>query len=290
MPPQSKRGIGFSDMEMESLLNLIEQVLPIGGVEWDTIEREHATTWPQQSRTKESLRRKFQSLYRQKIPTGDPNCPPNVRRAKHIHYKLKEKTEMSDGDDDDDELGSDPSDESSVEVDSTAPPVAEVVQQASVSRQASVSPLPTRAELRASVASIPTGGVASSEGSLTGSSKKKKRPSPKFVSQIGSRKKKAAKYGGEDDDFSMSEYLKMMMLQREQDRQDERQRRTEEREEEREHRKEEAKQRAASLQQQQMFQQMLMMQMFGSTSMPSLAMPSFPTDDDEASNNNEKVV
>ena len=50
---------------------------------------------------------------------------------------------MSDGDDDDDELGSDPSDESSVEVDSTAPPVAEVVQQASVSRQASVSPQPT---------------------------------------------------------------------------------------------------------------------------------------------------
>ena len=88
---------------------------------------------------------------------------------------------MSDGDEDDDELGSDPSDESSVEVETiNMPPVAEVVQQASVSRQASVSPQPTGA----SVSSIPTGGVASSEGSLTGSSKKKKRASPKFVSQI----------------------------------------------------------------------------------------------------------
>jgi hypothetical protein len=72
--PSTKRGTGFSAAETDNLLELMATILPIGGEE-----------------------------YRTKVATGDPNCPPQVRRAKHIQNCLKEKTDMSDGDDDEDD-------------------------------------------------------------------------------------------------------------------------------------------------------------------------------------------
>lgn len=35
-------------------------------------------------RVMDYLRTKFDNLAKTKKPTGDPSCPPNVRRAKHI--------------------------------------------------------------------------------------------------------------------------------------------------------------------------------------------------------------
>jgi hypothetical protein len=105
--PLTKRDTGFSAAETNNLLELLETILPIGGEEWDRVEREHEKLWPTQKRTKESSKCKFQSLYRTKMATGDPNCPPQVRRAKHIQNRLKEKTDMSDGDDDEDSNNND---------------------------------------------------------------------------------------------------------------------------------------------------------------------------------------
>ena len=88
------RGVAFSPEEVNDLLNSICSVLPIGGEEWDMVEHVHTAAWPDCKRTKESLRRKFRQLYNKKCPTGDPNCPDDVRRAKRLHAYIKAKTDM----------------------------------------------------------------------------------------------------------------------------------------------------------------------------------------------------
>ena len=82
-------------------------------MEWDRIEKEHGAKWPDKKRTTDSLKRKFQNLYRHRIPTGDPNCPVSVRRAKRIRNTIREKTELSDGEEEDnlDEDSSDDDDD-----------------------------------------------------------------------------------------------------------------------------------------------------------------------------------
>ena len=54
-------------------------------------------------RNKESLKRKFRTLFITKIPTGDPNCPPEIRRAKNLYELIKKKSELSEGDDDEED-------------------------------------------------------------------------------------------------------------------------------------------------------------------------------------------
>jgi hypothetical protein len=82
MPPSKKQGAGFSHKEVVSLLDVLEEVLPLGQGEWDTVERQHNGMYPDAGRTRDALKRKFAKLYPKKIPTGDPNCPPEVRRAR----------------------------------------------------------------------------------------------------------------------------------------------------------------------------------------------------------------
>ena len=62
-PVTGKRGYGFSQNELTCLLDALEEFLPIGGDEWDMVERNHAKFYPELKRTKESLRRKFSSMY-----------------------------------------------------------------------------------------------------------------------------------------------------------------------------------------------------------------------------------
>ena len=95
--PNGKRGLGFAIDEVNGLLDVIEELLPIGPHEWDTVEREHALRFPDKDRNKEGLKRKFTTLYLTKLPTGEPNCPPEVRRAKRIYEELKKTSELSDG-------------------------------------------------------------------------------------------------------------------------------------------------------------------------------------------------
>ena len=39
-------------------------------------------------------RKKFNALVSVKKPTGDPNCPPNVKRAKRLNTKIQDKSHM----------------------------------------------------------------------------------------------------------------------------------------------------------------------------------------------------
>mmetsp|Transcript_52916 Transcript_52916/g.154177 ORF Transcript_52916/g.154177 Transcript_52916/m.154177 type:complete len:344 (-) Transcript_52916:27-1058(-) len=92
---KGSRGGNFTRDEIDSLLDSVEEVMPIGMDEWALVERRHMASYPDRNRTKESLRRKFQLLYLSKQPTGRPECPPEVRRAKSLQYAIREKAEVS---------------------------------------------------------------------------------------------------------------------------------------------------------------------------------------------------
>lgn len=96
-PPRQRVGSGprFSIAEMESMLTSIEQVLPIGPDEWERVADNHGSEFPNANREAQSLRRKFQALYNVRIPTGDPQCPAHVRKAKRIKNLIEERADAS---------------------------------------------------------------------------------------------------------------------------------------------------------------------------------------------------
>jgi hypothetical protein len=80
---------------MEFLLYSIEDVLRLGPEEWEEVAETHATYYPSQMRDTVSLRRKFQSLYNSRIPTGDPSCPAHVQKAKRLRYQIEHRSDAS---------------------------------------------------------------------------------------------------------------------------------------------------------------------------------------------------
>ncbi len=83
--------------EINCLLKIIEEILPIGPNDWDRVTERHCSYYPGNGRTCDTLKRKFSSLYNHKKPTGDPNCPPYVRQAKRIRNLIKAEMDVSDG-------------------------------------------------------------------------------------------------------------------------------------------------------------------------------------------------
>ena len=71
---KGKRGAKFTTAELEHLLDIVEEILPIGASEWERVWERHDVDFHAKERTPESLKRKFQELARKKIPTGDPQC------------------------------------------------------------------------------------------------------------------------------------------------------------------------------------------------------------------------
>ena len=76
------RGLAFRKEEVNFLLEVMEDILPISSMEWEDVERRHNERYATNERTKETLKRKFQNLYLKRVPTGDPTMPPEVRWAK----------------------------------------------------------------------------------------------------------------------------------------------------------------------------------------------------------------
>jgi hypothetical protein len=79
----------FSVAEMESMLTAIEQFLPMGPDEWERVAEWHNSEFPSKNHEAQSLRRTFQSLYNIRIPTGNPECPAYVCRAKRLRYSIE---------------------------------------------------------------------------------------------------------------------------------------------------------------------------------------------------------
>ncbi len=54
----------------------------------DRVAELHLLQYPDLIWTVDSLKRKFKELHNTKIPTGDPLCPPAVRRAKCLRIEI----------------------------------------------------------------------------------------------------------------------------------------------------------------------------------------------------------
>ena len=92
-----KKGPNFSKAEIDSMLELVEQDLPLCASAWDEIAEKHREFWPLSGRDGESLRRKFNLLANKKMPTGDPKIPPEVKKAKQIRWQLTESAGLKTG-------------------------------------------------------------------------------------------------------------------------------------------------------------------------------------------------
>lgn len=58
------RGNGFTQRKMDTLLDLLEENLPIWREEWEKVELLHAERFPEMERNADSLKRKFACLHR----------------------------------------------------------------------------------------------------------------------------------------------------------------------------------------------------------------------------------
>ena len=91
-----KAGTGnYTRDECLHLFTIMQRILPIGPEEWQEVAIEHAQTYP--GRDEPSIRRKYHSLHRKNIPTGDPTMPPEVREAKRTKYMIADKANIGDG-------------------------------------------------------------------------------------------------------------------------------------------------------------------------------------------------
>jgi hypothetical protein len=90
----------FSMAEKLHLLGIMKEILPTDGNEWDEVLHQHNVIYHACERDVPKLRRKFTSLYRTKIPSGDPHMPEDVRLAKHIRHLITAKNSISCGDED----------------------------------------------------------------------------------------------------------------------------------------------------------------------------------------------
>jgi hypothetical protein len=94
---KGKGGFKFTVSELESLAKTVEELVLISTTEWKRVWNQHNTCYPEQQRTLESLKRKFQELARAKIKTGDPNMPPHIRVPKWVYNAIVKKTNGSTG-------------------------------------------------------------------------------------------------------------------------------------------------------------------------------------------------
>eukprot|EP00977_Amphora_coffeiformis_P013371 scaffold3492_cov99-Amphora_coffeaeformis.AAC.1 len=74
----------------------MEKHIPIGTSAWEAITRQHNEIYSVNARGRDSLKRLYQGLLQKKVPTGDPHCPPEVKKAKEIERLVAAKTRAGD--------------------------------------------------------------------------------------------------------------------------------------------------------------------------------------------------
>ena len=88
----------FDRAEVNSMLSAIEVHYPVSSYAWERVTELHNRTEPGYNRTFESIRRKFQAIYRMPAPTGDPTIPAYVQRAKALHREIAHRVDLGGGD------------------------------------------------------------------------------------------------------------------------------------------------------------------------------------------------
>ena len=292
-----KRGPSWDDDEEDFLLNGLEEHLPINPTEWNTVLLHHQERYAR--RTLAAIQRRFNELARTTEPTGDPNIPPVVQRAKGICDVIMEKADGTTGSPGDDkQLGSDeeedevidnilpPEDEGEQLVDffNPDPTVVSVGGRVGGGNAAAVSrgggggnnsrrgPSPVVAGFTAAAAPAISAAASASVASDV------PRSSPKFATSIDIMKRGGGYSSRKGEDgFSMQNMFGMMMMSQQSDRQMNREKQEMERELERERhafqieqwridredRAREAREAREERNQQQQMMTMMMMSMMG---------------------------
>jgi hypothetical protein len=80
MTTKGRRGFRLTTQEIESLLDVIEEIVPIGNPYWEQVWDRHMACYPKKEQTAELLRRKFQELAKK-------NCP-QVIQIVHLTFVL----------------------------------------------------------------------------------------------------------------------------------------------------------------------------------------------------------
>ena len=225
------RGLGFSKAELDCLLELLEEHLPIGQIEWEAVLSKHTERFPTVDRSVESLRRQFASLYFKNVPIGDPNIPREVERSKAVRLRIIAHADIGDDADLDDcvddafENGDNAGDLLPREEDISEDREDRVeIQQSAVSQNSQVAS--RKISNSGELASPRTN--SRSPGSYT----------PRPLISIGKKKRKR-----EGSDNDLITIIKMNILQEQQLRQDDIKRRQVQREEEQRQREEDRRRR-----------------------------------------------
>lgn len=97
MSKKAKKGPNFTQGEVDTMLELIDEARPLSYTQWELVAEEHRKFFPTTDRDAEGLRRKFNALAGRNTPTGDPFIPPDVKKAKKIRRELSEMSGLKTG-------------------------------------------------------------------------------------------------------------------------------------------------------------------------------------------------
>jgi hypothetical protein len=272
-----KRGPAIDANELEYMLELIGEILPIGGMEWDLVGSRHKAAFPDKLRNKETIKKKFNQLKDTKPGTGTAFIPHEVALAKEVWQKILAKMGGEDGEDDE---ANDELDEMEKDSDSETQDV-EIVGESAYSSDTSDDRVRTKLKTPPPTSKTSSSSNKKKRKAISSTDEIVKKP-PVF--QIPVSKPGTKRSAGNDD--NMDKYFSYMMAQNEIERNQERQRREEKREEERVRREFESDrqfrmdmQMQQQQQQQQQFSQMMsvmMMSMMGQHGSSASAFASIP--------------
>ncbi|KAG1684205.1 hypothetical protein DVH05_011786 [Phytophthora capsici] len=87
--------------EVDRLLQLVEEYLPLGKDEWERLTNDYNATRPRtwNERDTDSIRRKFKAMYGARKPSGKGNIPAHIERAKEIKRAVDQKASVIEMDD-----------------------------------------------------------------------------------------------------------------------------------------------------------------------------------------------
>ena len=72
----------FNKAETMYFLRIMQEVLPLGSVEWETVSNRHNKEYTTFSHSVDSIKRKYYSLCKAIPPPGDPSIPEEIVLAR----------------------------------------------------------------------------------------------------------------------------------------------------------------------------------------------------------------
>jgi hypothetical protein len=102
---KKSKNMRFSNEELETLMDIVEECLPIGKILWKSVESRYNLIFPERPREVDNIRHQFSKHANKKVPTENPNIPVHVRGVKDIQKKILGKANcVRLGDDSEDEV------------------------------------------------------------------------------------------------------------------------------------------------------------------------------------------